>query len=406
MASFTYKGFDQNGHSVQGSIEAATERVAYELLNAKGIIPSLLKSGAEAVDKPAGISFDFFAGHVPLSIRSVFIRELGTFIQADVPLLEALGVLRAQEHHPAFKRVLDDIYERVQGGESFSKALESHPRVFAPLLVAMIRVGESGGIMAPVLDQMAGWMENEEEIRGEITSALAYPGMIFLLGVATAVILMTFVLPRIAAIFSGMEGNLPAPTRILMGTADFMRHQWYIIITGLVAAAFAMHRIMKTDAGKNAWDKVSLSVPIFGGLLMNSAIARFSRASAALLSSGVPLLEALRVVRGLMGNSLLQQMVDDTIAGVTKGQTLAVMLEKSPYFPAGAIHLLRVGERTGRLADMFTRVAVTFEKQTRNRIKVMLNLLSPLMIVALAVLVALIAISILLPIFQMNKLMK
>lgn len=406
MASYTYKGFDQNGRNVQGSIEAATERLAYDLLNAKGIIPSLLKSGAETAEKSAGISLNFLSGHVPLSVRSVFIRELGTFIQADVPLLEALGVLRAQEHHPAFRKVLDDIYERVQGGESFSKALEAHPRIFPPLLVAMIRVGESGGIMAPVLDQMAGWMENEEEVRGEITTALAYPGMIFLLGVATVVILMTFVLPRIAAIFAGMEGNLPAPTRILMGTADFMRHRWYIILVALGGTGFALHRVMKTDAGRNAWDKISLSIPVFGGLVLNSAIARFSRACAALLSAGVPLLEALRVVRGLMGNSLLQLMVDDTIQGVTKGQTLATMLEKNPYFPAGAIHLLRVGERTGRLADMFTRVAVTFEKQTRNRIKVMLNLLSPLMIVALAILVALIAVSILLPIFQMNKLMK
>lgn len=407
MSVFLYAGVDRTGRSVQGSLEAGSERVAYEQLQTQGIIPTKLKAaeGDEAAAsgrRGGALSF----GGVPFSRRVSFVRELGTFVQADVPLLDALGVIRKQEAHPIFREVLDDLHRRVQGGESFSKALGCHPRVFSPLLVSMVRVGETGGMMGPVLDQMAKWMEGEEEIRGEIVGAMAYPGMIFTLGIATVGILMTFVLPRITAIFAGMEGKLPTPTKILLASSGFLRAYWWAIPIVVGVAAFAIHRALRTPGGRRAWDVFSLRVPIFGRLTLEASIARFARATAAMLTAGVPLLEALRVVRGLLGNSVLMAMIDRVIEGVTKGQALATMLEQNANFPPTAIHLLRVGERTGRLPDMFARVAEVYEKRMRNQIKILMNLLSPLMIVALAVLVAFIAISILLPIFQMNKMMR
>jgi type II secretory pathway component PulF len=337
--------------------------------------------------------------------RTLFVRELATFIHADIPLLEALGVLRRQEKNPAFKAILDDVHDRVQGGESFSRALSAHPKVFSPLLINMVRVGETGGLLGPVLEQMATWMEHEEEVKGEIRGAMAYPIMIMLLGMVTVMILFSFVLPRITAVFSGgME--LPLLTRVLMGVADFMGRAWWIVLLAAVALAVLVRYALKTEAGRAFYDRLSLGFPLFGTLVQKSAIARFARANAALLASGVPLLESLRVVQGILGNSLMSAMVAQAIERVTRGHSLARSLEESPWFPPSVVHLLGVGERTGRLAEMFNRVAQTFERQTRGQIKVMLNLLSPLMIIGLAAMVAVIAIAILLPIFRLNSMMR
>lgn len=406
MSVFIYTGLDAGGQSVKGSLEAKTEKSALDQLAADGIIPVEIKAGAEGDAAAAKAGFSLGGERVPFAVRTIFVRELATFLRADVPLLEAIGVLQRQETHAAFKRILADLHERVQKGDSFSKALTEHPKVFPALLISMAKVGETGGMLAEVLEQMANWMEQEEEIRGEIRGALAYPLMILALGIVTVIVLMTFVLPRISAIFAGMEANLPLPTRILMGSSAFMGRWWWAIPLALIGVAAGLAQLWKTPKGRRFFDKLSLTAPILGTLTVRASVSRFSRASAALLSAGVPLLEALKVVRGLLSNTLMSAMVDHAIEEVIKGQSLATALRGNPYFPAAALHLVGVGERTGRLSEMFGRLADTFERQMRQQIKVLLNLLSPLMIVALAVLVAFIAISILLPIFQMNKLMR
>lgn len=407
MTAFRYKGLASTGRNVAGVIDAASEKSALDLLSGSGIVPFALEADQAPAAKPgAAAAPPKVSGRVPLAVRTVFVRELATFLHADIPLLDALGVLRQQEVHPAFKAILSDVYDRVQSGDSFSKALMTYPKVFPNLLVSMVRVGETGGMLASVLEQMATWMEHEEEVRGEIRTALAYPLMILCLGIVTVIILLSFVLPRITSIFAGMETSLPLPTRILMGAAAIMARWWWAIPIGGIALTFGVRELLKTRSGRALWDRASLSVPIFGTLALKAGVSRFARASAALLSSGVPLLEALRVVRGLLGNTVLTAMVDQSIERVTKGETLAKTLGDSPFFPTSAIHLLSVGERTGRLSEMFGRVATTLEKQTRSQMKILLDLLSPLMIVALAVMVAMIAIAILLPIFQMNKMMR
>lgn len=414
MAVFRYTGFDAGGRGVSGTLEAPTEKGALDQLSGGGVTPVELeqsdgkdeKAAARVKEKGAFGAGGAFGARIPMAARVLFVRELATFIHADIPLLDALDVLRRQESNAAFKSILDEVHDRVQGGEAFSHALAAHGRLFPPLLVNMVRVGETGGMLGKVLDQLATWMEHEEEVRGEIVGALAYPLMIVALGVVTVFVLLSYVLPKITAIFAGMEANLPLLTRALMGTAGFMGHWWWLILIGAVSVAVGVRLALRSAGGKAFYDRASLSVPIFGALTRKAAIARFARANAALLSAGVPLLESLRVVRGLLGNSLMAAMVDTAIERVTRGHSLAKTLEQSPYFPPSVIHLLGVGERTGRLGEMFERVAETFERQTRNQIKIMLNLLSPLMIIALAVVVALIAISILLPIFRLNQLMR
>ena len=413
MPVFRYQGLSAAGKSVNGTVEASNEAGAYRLLTGDGITPVALETGvAQEGPKPGrrrlswGLGDLWGSGRVPAATRTLFMRELATFIGADIPLLEALDVLRKQEANPRFQAILNDIHDQVKGGESFSKALTAYPKVFSPLLFSMVRVGETGGMLGPVLEQMATWMEHEEEVRDEVRAAMAYPMMIVSLGFVTVIILLSFVLPRITTIFAGMEAELPLPTRLLMSTAGFMGRWWWTLPIVGVLAAVGVARGIKTPAGRNLYDRAALGLPIFGTLSMRSALSRFARANSAMLASGVPLLESLKVVRGLVDNTLIVAMIERTIEGVTRGQPLARSLAQSPYFPPGVIHLLGVGERTGKLAEMFDRVAKTSERQTRAQIKVLLNLLSPLLIIALAVVVAFIAISILLPIFRMNQLMR
>ena len=404
MAVFRYTGFSQGGQSVAGSIDATSEQTALDLLVNRGITATSLDSGParQAAEKTAGLA----RRRIPATTRTLFVRELATFLEADIPLLEALGVMRDQESNSAFQNVLADLYGRVQGGESFSAALGAHPAVFPPLLTSMVRVGETGGMLAGVLEQMASWMEHEQEVRGEITNAMAYPLVVLTLGALTVMILVSFVLPRISSIFVGMEANLPLPTKILMSVAGFMGKWWWLFLVAITVAVAALRWAVRTAGGRAAWDHLMLTTPIFGSLNLKAAVARMARACAALLGAGVPLLETLQVVRGLMTNSKMAQVIDRAKDRVTQGQSLAKALGDTPFFPGGVIHLLSVGERTGRLGEMFGRVAGTLERQTRARIKVLLELLAPALIVVLAVLVAAVALSILLPIFRMNQILR
>ncbi|MCE5229484.1 type II secretion system F family protein [bacterium] len=412
MALFTYSGFNEAGKTVSGAIEAPSEKSALDLLSDGGIIPSEIKldtNGHGETGEAAGTVEQVLQrgrGRISMAARTLFVRELATFLHADIPLLEALGVLHQQETNSHFRAIIGDLHHRVQGGESFSSALTHYPKVFSPLLVSMVRVGETGGMLGNVMDQMANWMEHEEEVRGEVRGALAYPIMIVVLGLLTMGILTTFVLPKITTIFQGMGGNLPLPTKILMGVADFMGAHWKWVLLGMAAVCVGMYYGVRSQMGARLWDSLSLKLPLFGNLARKNAIARFARANAALLAAGVPLLESLKVVRGLLGNQVMAAIVDTTIDSVTRGQSLAHTLAQSPYFPPAVTHLLGVGERTGRLSEMFDRVAKTFERQTRGQIKVLLELLAPMMIVLLAVMVGMIALAILLPIMRINQLMK
>lgn len=406
MTVFAYSGLNGSGKTIKGKVEAASEKLALDQLSRDGIIPVSIKAGTAEEAAGEGGGSGFFAGRVPSATRTMFVRELATFLRADTPLLEALGVIQSEETNPALKRTLADVRTRVQSGESFSKALSAHGNIFPPLLISMARVGETGGALGDALELMARWMEQDDEVRGEINGALAYPLIILALGVVTVIVLLTFVLPRITSIFSGMEASLPAPTKILMASSAIFAKWWWAFGILAAAAAVGLRYALKTPKGRRLFDLASLKAPIFGPLTSKAAVSRFARAGSALLATGVPLLETLRVVKGLVGNVVIAAEIERAIEDVIKGQSLAKSLRSSPYFPPGALHLLAVGERTGRLGDMFQRMADAFEKQTRGQIKILLNLLAPMLIVGLAVLVAFIAISILLPIFQMNKLMR
>jgi general secretion pathway protein F len=412
MANFQYSGFSSGGQTVNGEIEAPSEQQALDLLAGGGIIPTDLRiasrkeAGSAGAATLEGLLARFSGERVPSARRAQFVNELATLVKADVPLLEALRVLGREEPHEGLKKILGDLQQRVSQGESFSKALAAHPRAFPNLLVTMVRVGETGGHLGEVLEKMSTWMEHEEDMRGDVLGAMIYPCIIVLLAIVSVAVLTIFVLPNFRQVFAGHEDRLPLPTKILLGFSSWAQSWWWTIPLGLAAAGWGIARGLKTPAGKRLWDRIVLRLPILGPLVLQSQLARFSTACSSLLATGVPLLEALRVVRGLVTNSKMVDLVEHVTEQVTKGAELARSLSDSPWFPPAVTHLLGVGEKTGRLSEMFDHVAKRFEKQTRQRIKIMIDLMAPLMIVALAIGVGGIAASILLPIYRMNEMMR
>lgn len=408
MAVFQYSGFSTAGQAVDGTIEAGSEQLALELLARDGITPTQLRPGEEAAGNGrVSLGGLFRRGErIPVALRAQFVNELATLVRADVPLLDALRVLAREQHHEGLRRILEDMQARVSRGESFSRALAAHPRAFPNLLVTMVRVGETCGRLAEVLERMSQWMEHEEDVRSDVRGALVYPSVIVVLALASVAILVTFVLPNFRQIFMGRESQLPLPTKILLGTSDWAQQWWWTVPVVIAALAWGFTRVLKTRRGREVWDRVVLRLPIVGPLVLQSQLSRFAAAASSLLMAGVPLLEVLQVVRGLLGNTQMMALIDTVTEKVTKGHGLARSLSESPWFPAAVTHLLGVGERTGRLAEMFDHVARRFEKQTHARIRIMLNLLSPLLIVLLAVGVGVIAASILLPIYRMNQMMR
>jgi type II secretory pathway component PulF len=413
MAHFQYNGFGEAGQSVSGTIEAASEQLALEQLAGDGITPTDLRpgtakdgSGADTAPTLGELWSRLREKRIPNARRAQFVNELATLVKADVPLLEALRVLGREEPHEGLRRILTDLQLRVARGEAFSKALAAHPRAFPNLLVTMVRVGETGGRLDEVLERMSSWMEHEEEVRGEVRGAMVYPCIVVLLAIVSVSIIVTVVLPNFRQIFAGMERQLPLPTRILLGFSDWARTWWWTAPLMAAVAIWGAAAALRNEVGRSLWDRFVLRIPIFGQLVLQSQLARFSAACGSLLATGVPLLETLRVVRGLVTNSQMAALVERVTQDVTKGEGLARSLGQSPWFPAAVSHLLGVGEHTGRLAEMFDRVARRFEKETRQRIRILINLLSPLLIVALAIVVGGIVASVLLPIYRMNELMR
>jgi type IV pilus assembly protein PilC len=410
MASFAYVATDKTGKEVKGNQDASNKDALIKALRGKGLmVKSVQEEKAIAKAKQKSGGFRLFGGKVALKDLSIFCRQFATMINAGVSLVRCLDVLEMQTTSVRLKEIIRDIEQEVQGGATLSRSMNKFPKVFTNLTVGLVRAGEVGGVLDETLERLAGFLENDMALRRKVKSAMTYPVLVMIMAVGIVTFLVTFILPKFIQMFKDLgmtDDKFPMPTLILMKVSNFATSKWYIVIIIIVASSIAINRVKATKTGKRYMDIFKLKAPVFGKLNHMIAIARFARANAALLSAGVPLLESLKVVRGLLGNEVMASIVDMTIESVTRGQSLARTLAQSPYFPPAVTHLLGVGERTGRLSEMFERVAKTFERQTRGQIKVLLELLAPMMIVLLAVMVGMIALSILLPIMRINQLMK
>jgi general secretion pathway protein F len=411
MNSFRYQAIGANGAVVKGTIDADDRRGALQLLGSRGLFPSSLEAagstgpGASAGATPLeGAAEGFRIGSgVKRKEITAFTRELGALLAAAIPIPQALDGLGEEEENPALRAIVRSIAEGVRKGAALSATLEEHPRLFSTLYVSMVRVGEEAGVLPKVMADLAALLEHEDEVRGEVVSAVAYPVFVLLFGIFTVIILLTVVLPKLFTMLEEMLDTLPLPTLILLRVSSLLHHYWIWMALALAAAGFGVRAFLQTPRGAEFWDGFKLKIPVMGPLFRSAALGRFARTLGTLVKSGVSLLPALKIVESTIGNITLAQVIAQVAEETRGGDSLAGPLRKWNVFPRTVVQMISVGEESGKLDEMLLKVADIEERHMRARTKTMISLLAPLLILVVGALVGFMVIALLLPIFKMSR---
>jgi general secretion pathway protein F len=406
MPVFEYKALDQRGRAVEGLREADSPKSLRSALRRDGVFLTevLGQKAAEAAQKRDVSVRRFVGGRISSTDVAITTRQLAVLIGAGIPLIESLTALVEQVDQERMKRVISDVKQRVNEGSSLADAMAAHPRVFTTLYVNMIRAGESSGALDVVLVRLADFTESQARLRSRIVGALTYPAVMMGVGVIILGILFTVVIPKITKIFEDTKVDLPWTTRGLIAFTTFVRDWWWAMAVVLVLAGWSLARWLKTPTGRAVWDRRLLTLPVFGALVRQIAVARFSRTLATLLKSGVPLLTSMDIVKNIVGNTRLATVIEEARTAIQEGESIAAPLKRSGEFPPLVYHMVAIGERSGELEEMLNNVATAYEAQVETRIGAMTSLLEPLMIVFMGLIVAFIVFSILMPILQINTL--
>jgi type IV pilus assembly protein PilC len=332
----------------------------------------------------------------------IFTRQLATLVDAGLPLLRGLRVLLKQEKNPALRQALSEMGESVEGGSTFSEALAQHPRLFDHLFVNMVRAGEAGGVLEVVLDRLAEFMEKAEAIKNKIKSAMIYPIVVLVAAIGILTFLLVFVIPKFEEIFNDLLGDkgLPVLTQFVIGVSRFVANQWYIFI-GMVVGLFLLVKILAgTEKGGFLMDKLKLKMPLFGSLFTKTAVARFARTLGTLMTSGVPVLQALNIVRDTSGNKVLAGAIQAVHDNVKEGEDMSSPLEHSRVFPGMVISMVDVGEETGALPEMLLKIADNYEDEVDTAVEGLTSVIEPIMIVLLAGIVGIIVVAMFVPLIS------
>ena len=406
MPVFEFKALDQRGKTIEGLKEADSPKTLRSTLRRDGLFLTEVlgqKEAAAAAKREVSVR-RWVGGRISADDVAITTRQLAVLVGAGVPLVEALGALVDQVDHERMKRIVSDVRQRVNEGSSLADALAAHAKVFSTLYVNMIRAGESSGALEVVLVRLADFTESQARLRSKVIGTLTYPAAMLCIGTAIMGILFTVVIPKITKIFEDTKVTLPWTTRALIGFSTTVHDWWWAFLLFLAAAVALLVRWRRTPPGRAAWDGWVLTAPLFGNLIRQLAIARFSRTLSTLLKSGVPLLTSLDIVKNILGNVRLQKVVEDSRVAIQEGESIAAPLKRSGEFPPLVYHMVAIGERSGQLEEMLTNVANAYEAQVETKIGALTSLLEPLMIVAMGVVVAFIVFSILMPILQINTL--
>jgi general secretion pathway protein F len=408
MSVFEYVALDEKGHQRKGFIDAPGVAAARQKLREENVYPIEINQAENRKETAlsGALKINIWQ-RVSANDVSIFTRQLSTLLGAGMPLVPSLSILMKQANNPLLKKSLAQIREQVNEGKSLTESMSNFPQIFPPFYLNMVRAGEASGTINLVLGRLADFSENQQTLMNKIRSALAYPLIMLFMGSAVLFLLMTFVVPKITGIFSDMHQTLPVITIIMITISNFLKSFWWLILI-LLAAAIAAFKYMTTgtEAGKRMWDNAKLKIPVWGQVNRKIAIARFSRTLATLLQSGVPLLAAMEIVRNVVNNILIGEAIRKAGKDVEEGKGLSGPLTQSGIFPPLVTEMIAVGEQSGSLENMLNRIATAYETEAQADIMVMTSLLEPAMIIVMALLVAFIVFSILLPIFEMNQLVK
>lgn len=413
MPKYAYSAMDSRGKEVKGTLDAENENDVLNELRKQGLFPTgvtdagtkAAKGGGKKINlnmqlKLPGLNLG--AGKVKPMLLATFTRQLATLNAAGIPLLRSMNVLQKQEKDPALKTIIRKMSDSIEGGNTFSESVQQYPKIFNKLYVNMVKAGELGGVLEVTLTRLADFMEKAEKIKRKIKGAMFYP--IAVLGIAIVIMgfLLVFIVPKFEIIFKELmpDQGLPLITEIVIGISRFVQTQVLLLI-GLIAAIIIAYKIIsKMPAGRRALDAFTLKSPVFGDLARKSAIARFTRTLGTLVTSGVPILQALNITRDTAGNMVVSQAIEKVHDSVKEGESIVAPLEESGVFPPMVISMIEVGEETGQLPEMLAKIADTYEDEVDNAIAGLTSLLEPIMIVALALIVGSIVIAMFMPLIS------
>jgi general secretion pathway protein F len=409
MPVYEYVALDTRGKKLKGIIDAGSLPAARQRLRDSSIYPIEVRETAgrkkeNALDER---SMGNLLNRVGIRELSAMTRQLATLLGAGLPLVQSINVMVTQTSNPLLKKTLAQIKDEVNEGSSLTQSMSRYPKIFSPFFINMVRAGEASGTLNIVLERLADFNESQQALRGKIRAALAYPVFMFLIGSAVLFFLIAFVVPNITRIFEEMHQTLPAITVFLIVVSRFLESFWWGIVIALVVTVVVLRYLIRnTEQGHRFWDRLKLSTPVIGTINRKMAVARFGRTLGTLLESGVPLLTALEISKNVVGNSHIADAVQKASDEVREGQSLSLPLARSGLFPPIATEMIGVGEQSGNLEQMLYKIADAYEKEVESNVTTMTSMLEPVMILVMGLVVGFIVVSILLPIFEMNQLVR
>lgn len=398
MPVYGYEAVDNKGRVLRGALEADSEQLLIAKLHEQG----LHVVRVEEQKSRAKLFSGFSKPKKPkLQAMVLFARQFATMIDAGIPILRCLDILYTQTKDPALKNALDAVRKDVKSGMALNEAMEKHPTVFSDLFVNMIRAAEVAGILDQILDRLATFLEKDLEVRQKIKSAMMYPVMVLVFSFLVLIAIFMFVLPRFKEIFASMNVEMPAMTQFIFSASDFLIGYWWMIGGAITGGLFVIRRYIRTPKGRYQYDYLKLKLPIFGELVLKLAVARFARTLGTLVASGVPLMRTLEIVGQTSGNAVLATAIEGTRASIREGQPLSAPFASTNLFPQMVIHMMDIGEESGRLSEMMVKIADFYEQEVDATIKGLTSMIEPLLIVFLGGIVGFIAISIMMPMFKL-----
>lgn len=398
MNTYEYSAKDKNGYAVKGLLDANSDQEAAAMLHNKELIVLSVRQSTKTAKKGKT------GKNIKIDDLVVFSRQLATMIDAGIPLVHSLGILAEQTENPGLKTVVITLRQDIEAGMSFCDGLKKHPHVFSELFINMVKAGETSGMLDEVLDRLAAYLEKTAALVRKIRSSLVYPAVVVSMSMIITAVLLLKVVPTFANIFDTLGGRLPAPTRVLIFVSDMLRH-YFIYIVGLsMAGGFLFKKYIATEKGRYNFDKIKLKLPVVGKLFSKLAVAKFSRTFSTLVKSGVSILNALDIVSKTSGNKIIEEAVLSSSKGVRDGEPISQPLSKSGVFPPMVCRMISVGEQTGQLEKMLTKIADFYEEQVDAAASALTSMIEPLVIAFLGIVVGGIVISLFLPIFKITEL--
>ena len=407
MAVYEYRGLDPAGRDLKGIIDADSPRLARAKLRRSGIFPTEIlidrhtkKSGAE------GVSIGALFGRIRIQEISIMTRQMATLVGAGLPIVEALTALIDQTENVRLKKVITQVRENVNEGSSLADAMRRFPKVFSELYANMINAGESSGALDIVLKRLADFMENQVMLRNKVLSTLTYPIILVSVGIAILAFLLVSVVPKVVRIFDDLQQVLPIPTVILIAVTDFLGDYWWVILVVVGGSLLALRRYAATEKGHQNYNRMILRIPVMGKLLRTIVTTRFARTLAILLNSGIPLLQSMDIAKAVVNNVVISDAIESAKEGIREGESIAEPLRRSKVLPSMVTHMIAVGEKTGELEQMLFKVSEAYDNEVETTMSRMTSLLGPIVILVLGGVVLFIVLAILLPMFEMNQIIR